>query len=173
MEDAGEKVSGSHSIEDIVEVLRNEIDRSKAERSLPPIALLLIDIDNLERFNRWYGRAVGNRILDYTAKVLRNLVKESDLLARFGGDEFIILLRGVTQEETKEKARKILEEIKDYDLEPHRLKLSVSIGVAYYFSFAFSPDEFLGCAVEALTSAQKEGGTFKIFMEEEEWDEKQ
>lgn len=172
MEETGENVSGSHGIEDIVESLKKEIDRSKAERSFPPIALLLVDIDNLERFNRWYGRASGNKILNYTAKVLKDLINENDLLARFGGDEFIILLRGVTQEEAKEKARTILTAIKDCDLEPHRLKLSVSIGVAYYFSFAFSPDEFLGCAVEALTSAQKEGGTFKVFMEEEEWDEK-
>ncbi len=172
MEETGENVSGSHSIEDIVESLKKEIDRCKAERSLPPIALLLVDIDNLERFNRWYGRASGNKILNYTAKALKDLINENDLLARFGGDEFIILLRGVTQQEAKEKARTILAAIKGYDLEPHRLRLSVSIGVAYYFSFAFSSDEFLGCAVEALTSAQKEGGTFKVFMEEEEWDEK-
>jgi len=105
------------------------------------------------------------------AKILMNTLKEGDLLARFGGDEFLILLRGVTLEVAKEKARRILEAVKDYEFDPHKLKLSVSIGIVYYFSFAFSVDEFLGCAVEALTTAQKEGGTFKVFMEEEEWDE--
>lgn len=172
MEEASENISGSHRIEDILEILKSEIDSSKAERSLPPIALLLVDIDNLERFNRWYGRNVGNKILDSTAKILRGLLKEGDLLARFGGDEFLILMRSITQEEAKERARRILDAIKDYEFDPNRLRLSVSIGIAYYFSFAFSPDEFLGCAVEALTLAQKEGGAFKVFMEEEEWDEK-
>ncbi|MFH1778535.1 MAG: GGDEF domain-containing protein [Candidatus Omnitrophota bacterium] len=171
MEETGRDVSGSHSIEDIFKVLKNEIDQSKEERSLPPIALLLVDIDNLERFNRWYGRGVGNEILDTTAKILMGLLKEGDLLARFGGDEFLILLRGVTLEATREKARRVLGAIRDYKFDLHNLTLSVSIGIAYYFSFAFSPDEFLGCAVEALTLAQKEGGTFKVFMEEEEWDE--
>lgn len=172
MEEADGGIRGSHSVEEIVEVLRYEIDRAKEERALPSIALLLVDIDNLERFNRWYGRGVGNKILSCAAEVLNNLLGENDLLAQFGGDEFMILLRGVTSEEAKEKARSILKAIKDYELEPQKLKLSVSIGVAYYFSFAFSPDEFLGCAVEALSAAQKTGGAFRVFMEEEEWDEK-
>lgn len=172
MEGVSENVSGSHKIEDVLEILRDEIDRSKIERSLPKIALLLVDIDNLERFNRWYGRNAGNKILDTMAKILTGLQKEGDILVRFGGDEFLILLRGVTREEAKEKARGILEVIKSYEFEPNKLKLSVSIGIAHYFSFAFSPDEFLGCAVEALRSAQKEAGIFKVFMEEEEWDER-
>lgn len=172
MGDPSGNINSPHKIEDILEVLKNEIDKSKAERSLPSIALLLVDIDNLERFNRWYGRSVGNKILDSMAKILRDLLKSGDLLARYGGDEFLILLRNITQEEAKCKARAILEAVKARTFEPNRLKLSVSIGVAYYFSFAFSSDEFLGCAVEALILAQKEGGTFKVFMEEEEWDEK-
>lgn len=172
MEDAGEDVGTSHKIEQILEVLKDEIDHSKAESSLPKIALLLVDIDNLERFNRWYGRIAGNKILNSTIMILKGLLKEGDLLARFGGDEFLILMRGVTQAQVKEKARQILDVMKEHEFEPNRLRLSVSIGIAYYLSFAFSPDEFLGCAVEALSSAQKEAGTFKVFMEEEEWDEK-
>ncbi len=172
MEGPGENVGSSHRIEDILEVLKTEIDRSKETRLLPPVALLLVDIDNFERFNRWYGRGVGNKILDSTEKILRSLLRGGDLLARFGGDEFLILMRGLTQEEVKEKAHRILDAVSDYGFESNRLRLSVSIGVAYYFSFAFSPDEFLGCAVESLSAAQKEAGTLKVFMEEEEWDEK-
>lgn len=172
MEDASEDVGIFHKIEEMLEVLKNEIDRSKTERVLPDIALLLVDIDNLERFNRWYGRITGNKILNSTAKILRDTLKEGDLLARYGGDEFLILMRGVTLAQVREKAREILDVIREYEFDPNKLKLSVSIGIAYYFSFAFSPDEFLGCAVEALSSAQKEAGTFKVFMEEEEWDEK-
>ncbi len=173
MEEVGDGISCSHKIEEVIEVLNDEIASAKSKRSLPPLVLLLVDIDNLERVNRWYGRNVGDEILASTVKLLRQLMDKPDLLVRFGGDEFLILLRGIEIRDAKEKARKILDTIKVYEFASNKLKISVSIGIAHYFSFAFSSDEFLGCAVEALALAQKEGGTFKVFMEEEEWNEEQ
>lgn len=171
MEETGGSVDCPHRIEDILEVMDKEIAGSKEKGVLPLVALLLIDIDNLERVNRWYGRSAGNEVLAAMAKYLRHMLRPSDLLARFGGDEFLLLLRGVTLKEAKEKAAKIIESLKNHDFASKRQKISVSIGIAHYFSFAFSSDELLGCAIEALALAQKEGETFKIFMEEEEWNE--
>ncbi len=171
MEEAGGSVDCPHRIEDILEVLNKEISGSKDKRMLPLVVLLLIDIDNLEKVNRWYGRSAGNEVLVATARHLHHMLRPSDLLARFGGDEFLLLLRGVTLKEAKEKAAKITESLKNHDFASNRPKISVSIGIAHYFSFAFSSDELLGCAVEALAFAQKEGGVFKVFMEEEEWNE--
>ncbi len=171
MEEASGSVNCPHGIEDVLDVLNSEISGSKNKRILPPIALLLVDIDNLERVNRWYGRNTGNEVLAATANVLNHMLRPADLLARFGGDEFLLLLREITLKEAKEKASKIIESLKNHDFASDRLKISASIGIAHYFSFAFSGDELLGCAVEALALAQKEGGTFKVFMEEEEWNE--
>ena len=114
MEEAGERISCSHKIEDILEVVKNEIASSKDKRSLPAVVLLLVDIDNLERINRWYGRSVGNEVLKAASKILKNEIGPKDLLARFGGDEFLILLRDVTLKEAKEKARQILNAIKTH-----------------------------------------------------------
>lgn len=171
MEEAGEKISCSHKIEDILEVIKSEISSSKDKRLLPPVVLLLVDIDNLERINRWYGRSAGNEVLGTTSKILKRSIGPADLLARFGGDEFLILLRDVTLKEAKEKARQIIDAIKAHEFASRKIRISVSIGIAHYFSFAFSTDEFIGCVAEALSLAQKEVGTFKVFMEEEEWDE--
>ncbi|MDD4878878.1 MAG: GGDEF domain-containing protein [Candidatus Omnitrophica bacterium] len=171
MEEAGWSVNCPHRIEDVLEVLNKEISGSKNKRTLPPIALLLVDIDNLERVNRWYGRNTGNEVLSETAGLLRRILGPDDFLARFGGDEFLLLFRRITLKDAKEKASKIIESLKNHDFASDRLKISASIGIAHYFSFAFSSDELLGCAVEALALAQKEGGTFKVFMEEEEWNE--
>ena len=171
MEEASGSVNCPHGIEDVLDVLNKEISGSKNKRILPPIVLLLVDIDNLERVNRWYGRNAGNEVLAATAKILHHMLRPADLLARFGGDEFLLLFRGITLKEAKEKASKIIESLKNHDFASDRLKISASIGIAHYFSFAFSSDELLGCAVEALALAQKEGGTFKVFMEEEEWNE--
>lgn len=173
MGETGEKLKGSCSIEEILEVLKTEIAKAKEKAALPPLALLLVDIDNLERVNRWFGRNLGNEVLDFTAKFLGGQIKTEDLLTRFGGDEFLVLLRGITLKEAKEKASEILSAVKQSKFTSKGLKISVSIGIAHYFSFAFSGEEFLGCVVEALASAQKEGGTFKVFMEEEDWNEKQ
>ncbi|OGX28283.1 MAG: hypothetical protein A3F87_03670 [Omnitrophica WOR_2 bacterium RIFCSPLOWO2_12_FULL_51_24] len=171
MEEAGGSVDCPHRIEDILEVLNKDISGSKDKRMLPLVVLLLIDIDNLERVNRWYGRSAGNEVLAATARHLHHMLRPGDLLARFGGDEFLLLLRGVTLKEAKEKAAKIIGSLKNHDFASKGPKISVSIGIAHYFSFAFSSDELLGCAVEALALAQKEGETFKVFMEEEEWNE--
>jgi diguanylate cyclase (GGDEF)-like protein len=172
MEEAGGVVSCPHKIEDILGILDGEISGSKDNRALPSVVLLLIDIDNLERVNRWYGRSTGDDVLVEVSQLVRGMISGSDLLARFGGDEFLVLLRGATLKEAKQRSAEILEALRSRDFASAKLKVSASIGIAHYFSFAFSGEELLGCAVEALASAQKEGGTFKVFMEEEEWDEK-
>ena len=171
MEEAGGSVSCPSRIEDILDALNKEISGSKDKRMLPQVALLLVDIDNLERINRWYGRNSGNEVLSAAAKILRQILGPHDLLARFGGDEFLLLLRGTGLKEAKERAAKAIESFDNHHFASDRLRISVSVGIAHYFSFAFSSDELLGCAVEALALAQKEGGTFKVFMEEERWNE--
>jgi diguanylate cyclase (GGDEF)-like protein len=172
MEEAGGSIGCPNKIEDIVSVLDNEISGSKDKRLLPSVALLLVDIDNLERVNRWYGRNTGDEVLVSLAGLLKDGLGGKDLLARFGGDEFLVLLRDVTLKEAKERSARILQAVRSREFASEKLKISVSVGIANYFSFAFSGDELLGCAVEALALAQKEGGTFKVFMEEEEWNEK-
>ena len=171
MEEAGGSLSCPHKIEEIINVLNTEIAGSKDKRQLPSVVLLLVDIDNLERINRWYGRAAGNEVLASATKLLKRHIGAGDLLARFGGDEFLILLRGVSLAEAKKKSAGIIEAVRGHNFGPKGVTVSVSIGIAHYFSFAFSSDEMLGCAVEALALAQKEGSTFKVFMEEEAWDE--
>jgi diguanylate cyclase (GGDEF)-like protein len=171
MEESGEGINCPHGIEDILEVVKNEIASSNDKKSPPPVVLMLIDIDNLERINRWYGRSVGNEVLEAASGILKNEIGPEDMLARFGGDEFLILLRDTTLKEAKEKARQILSVIKTHEFASRKIRISVSAGIAHYFSFAFSADEFIGCVVEALTLAQKEAGIFKVFMEEEEWNE--
>ncbi|MFH0771835.1 MAG: GGDEF domain-containing protein [Candidatus Omnitrophota bacterium] len=164
-------ISGFCKIEDMLRVLDSEIAVSKEKRSLPDLALLMIDIDNLERINRWYGRSLGNEVLDFIGGLLASALNEDGFLARFGGDEFLILMRGTTFSEAKDKAREIIAVVKNNKFNAKKIKISVSIGIANYFSFAFSSDEFIGCVVEALTLAQKEAASFKVFMEEEEWNE--
>lgn len=172
MAETGGKINGFCKIEDILRTLDIDISASKEKRSLPDLVLLMIDVNNLERINRWYGRLFGNEVLISIGRLLREIFNQSDFIARFGGDEFLILMRRATLKDAKDKAREIIGALENNKFDSRKAKVSVSIGIANYFSFAFSSDEFIGCVVEALTLAQKEAVTFKVFMEEEEWDEK-
>lgn len=101
-----------------------------------PFALLLLDIDNFKQINDTYGRPVGDRVLTALVQQCNGLIRKSDLLARYGGDEFAIILAGSSLRPALKKGRAICKAIASarYVLDintPHeRLAFTVSIGVS-------------------------------------------
>ena len=97
-----------------------------------PVALLFIDLDNFKVINDSLGHDFGDRLLQAVAQRLRSVVRPGDTVARFGGDEFVILCDGLTGVEAAEKvARRITESMLDpivVDRSP--VHVSVSIGIA-------------------------------------------
>jgi len=74
----------------VVEQAEHEI--RKAKRSQMPISFLLVDLDHFKAVNDKYGHAVGDRVLKETAKIFQRLCRESDVVSRFGGEEFLLVL---------------------------------------------------------------------------------
>src|SRR4030042_2302792 len=72
-------------------------------------SLLLIDIDDFKKFNDKFGHLYGDKILKKTAKFLQKSVREFDIVARWGGEEFAIILQEATLEQTIKRAKTILE----------------------------------------------------------------
>lgn len=72
---------------------------AEAERELLPFSLLYLDLDDFKGVNDRYGHACGDELLRHVSARLQGLTREGDLLARFGGDEFVLLLRGVSKGE--------------------------------------------------------------------------
>ena len=111
-----------------------ELKRRLAEwnRSQTPFFLVLMDIDHFKRFNDRYGHQAGDAVLEAVAKVLRQTVRETDLVARQGGEEFGIVISGASSEAVKEiaeRARSLIESSRF----PHRglmLRLTASFGIA-------------------------------------------
>jgi diguanylate cyclase (GGDEF)-like protein len=79
-----------------------------------PGALLFLDLDHFKYVNDTLGHTAGDVLLRQVASRLENAVKETDVVARFGGDEFMVLLRRVSVARAKEVAERLLNEIRDY-----------------------------------------------------------
>ncbi len=73
-----------------------------------PFSLLFLDVDRFRRLNRRFGHLVGDTVLQQVAQVLVEVLRPSELVARYGGDEFVVLLPGLTAEEARAVAERVL-----------------------------------------------------------------
>jgi len=110
-----------------VDVLDSEIKRSK--RTGREFALLLFDVDGLKLINDRHGHMVGSQALCRLADVLSSCCRDIDTSARFGGDEFALVLPETSAKAANGVARRICESLANDEKGP---KLSVSVGVAVY-----------------------------------------
>ena len=113
------------------ETLAREIKR--AQRYQRQLTLLMIDIDNFKDYNNQHGHPMGDKLLKDCAHLFRALLRDSDLVARYGGDEFVVLLPEISVEQGKFVADK-LRKIKIGALASEE-EIAMSIGCA-----AFQPD---------------------------------
>lgn len=109
-------------------VVRGEVEKY-AEKSLP-FSLLLADIDHFKRINDTYGHQAGDGVLKGFANLLRQGLRRSDVLCRWGGEEFLILLRGTLTEEARLIAERLRRMVEDCAFPPFAAGglVTVSIG---------------------------------------------
>lgn len=121
-------------------------------------ALLLLDIDYFKSINDNYGHASGDIVLTSTAKELKNLIRQDDILARWGGEEFLFYLSGVTKEESEKIANSLRQHIEQlsFDCNNGTIKCTVSIGVYHAFTSRCLEAE-VDCADQALYQAKSAG----------------
>jgi diguanylate cyclase len=125
------------------------------------LSLLMIDIDHFKKFNDEHGHMLGDKVLKFVAQKIRDLVRGRDFVARFGGEEFAVLL----SQTSLDGARVVAEGIRSYFAQSP-LKgsatsrnlgtITVSIGVACYRP-GEAPEELISRSDEALYSAKKHG----------------
>ncbi len=119
--------------------------------------LLMIDIDNFKRVNDRYGHLVGNEMLKSVAKLLTSTFRQSDVIGRFGGDEFIVFLPNVTDGEwAGKKAAALAESISSIRVAEGEC-LSASIGVAIDADGSLSTRQIVEKADEAMYHAKAAG----------------
>jgi len=129
----------------LLDVLENETERT--DRSGRPFAVLLLDLDGLKLINDSYGHLVGSRAICRVADILRIHCRAIDTAARYGGDEFALVL----PESQEDEARRVIDRIRQVmanDDEPPRL--SASIGMAVYRGDGERIEKFLSEADQQL-----------------------
>ncbi len=134
----------------------------RAERHQEPLACLAIDIDRLQLYNELAGREQGDRVLRQVADAIRRATREGDVIARFGGDEFLVVLPGLHFAGAAEVAERIFRDVGERPLLSEAAlshPISLSVGVSLFPSRDIrTKDALLRAADAALGAAKREGG---------------
>ena len=112
-----------------------------------PFSILLLDLDGLKKINDAYGHVTGSRALCRIAEVLRSHCREVDTPARYGGDEFALILPETPLEQACQVAERISQRLAN---DPEAPRISASMGVAEYPNDGHTIEQILCAADEAL-----------------------
>jgi diguanylate cyclase (GGDEF)-like protein/PAS domain S-box-containing protein len=154
---AKDPLTGLSNYRHLVETVDMEIKRS--ERTERAFALLFLDLDGLKQINDSFGHVVGSQALCRLADVLCMCSRNLDTAARFGGDEFALVMPETRRADANMVARRVCKNLANDGRKP---ELSVSIGVALYPKDGEKVETLLGAADAALYSVKVAKGTRRI-----------
>ncbi|MFQ5817937.1 MAG: diguanylate cyclase [Terriglobia bacterium] len=137
---------------------RLSLELMRTNRYLKPISCLLVDIDHLSQINATHGGPGGDQALAQTARVLVATTRATDIVGRYGGEEFIVALPETSREAAQATAEKLRKQIEEHRFRfgGQEIALTVSIGVAS-FQEATSIAELVAQASVALGNAKRAG----------------
>lgn len=137
---------------------------SLAQRKGAPIGLLLFDFDNLKSINDQYGHLAGDKVLHEAANLTLATARASDIVARFGGDEFVVILPDTTLPDAQRVAERLLAAFREREFggTSYRLHVTISIGVAVMKPTQESSSQTLIAQADERLLAAKHSGKDRI-----------
>ncbi len=141
-----------------IELFQQELQR--AGRYNEELVLLILDLDKFKRINDTYGHLYGDYVLKDTSEILKNAVRNIDVVARYGGEEFAIVLVKAGKKDSFETAKRIVSSVAEHDFKYDGIsvKMTISAGMAEYPFDGKSAKELIGNADNAMYQAKKKGG---------------
>jgi len=139
-----------------MERLGRQIDRARAANRT--MALLFVDLDHFKRVNDSLGHLIGDQLLQTVAARISASLRAGDVVARFGGDEFIVLLDDASRDDVAQVAHKLLRAIElPVDAEGRDLSVTPSVGIAMFPNDGATPTELIKNADTAMYIAKSRG----------------
>jgi diguanylate cyclase (GGDEF)-like protein len=132
---------------------------ASAARYGEAFSIIMLDVDELKRVNDQYGHATGSRMIQTVSRTLKNSVRATDIVARFGGDEFVILMAHTSTEHAQLVAERILKAVAaiSFDIDGNTVATTASIGIAGFPECTANPAKVLDMADMALYRSKREG----------------
>ena len=143
---------------------------SYAKRHSKTVALFFVDLDGFKKINDNYGHAIGDKVLQDVAARIKSLLREEDIVARIGGDEFALVLSDITDLSFIEDiSTRIIDEInRDYPYVSSPSPIGASIGISLYPYDAQEIDTLINYADEAMYKIKLSSKNAYLFYSEEE-----
>jgi diguanylate cyclase (GGDEF)-like protein len=140
--------------------LLDHLRRALGDRRVEHVAVILIDFDGFKVLNDTKGHLFGDALLQAVAERLARSLRPSDLLARYGGDEFAVVLAGVDLAVAHDIAERLRRAVADtsFQVRDEVVSLTISLGVAASPRHGDTPETLLRAADEALYAAKRRGG---------------
>lgn len=141
--------------------LNNYLLALEKDKKVDSIGVILIDIDHFKYYNDTYGHLEGDVVLRMVAKNLEKIIGKNGIVCRFGGEEFLIIIRNITLKQLEEKCIELIEGIRVLNIEhkasPVKPYLTISAGSAISTTTKFSGIEVVERADQALYEAKENG----------------
>jgi diguanylate cyclase (GGDEF)-like protein/PAS domain S-box-containing protein len=140
-----------------LEHLSEELESSLTDKTT--VSVMILDIDHFKQINDTYGHLVGDHVLKDLVTIAKTILRKRDIIARFGGDEFIISMVGVEMAAVLQIAEQLRERVRQYDFRPEdiQIKVTISIGVSNATLYDTDISSIISRADKALYQAKELG----------------
>jgi two-component system cell cycle response regulator len=134
------------------EILAEKIAETKRSKK-KKLSIIISDLDNFKYYNDKYGHEAGDNLLKTYSKIIKNNIREYDIVARYGGDEFVIVLPETSFPEAKIVAERIRKKLIE-ESEKKGKRISASFGITEYPNITKNPENIIRDADKALYEAK-------------------